>query len=423
MDIRPFRGWRYAAEGGQVGSLIAPPYDVVSQADREALLGRDPRNIVAVDLPHWPPAQAGPQSCYARAAETLQRWQADGTLVREPHECLYAYEQGFAHAGKSYRRRGLIAAVRLQPLGQGIWPHEKTFPGPKADRLKLRQATAMQLSPILGFYQDAGAAEMVFDALRQAPPDAAGELNGVTERLWTVSDAELIEEVRRRLAGADLFIADGHHRYTTALTYRDALGPPEPDHPANFVMFVLAGMDDPGLIVLPTHRLIAGLKGFDLAAFVQRAGEVMEFHPVELTAQVAADTDAYLRGQGPHAMAFAAGGTAYVGRLRDPSVMEQVAPEKLPAWRELDVSILHELLLKRYLQPEGTAEPRIRYTPDGAEALAAVRAGQADLAVLLQGTPLAAVREIALAGAVMPHKSTYFYPKVATGLVLYPLER
>jgi len=421
MEIRPFSGFRYAVGDGDVSAFIAPPYDVLTQADKSALLTREARNIVAVDLPHCPPAGVGPDSAYAAAAATLRAWRADGVMARDAAPCLYAYQQAYAWAGKTYRRRTLIAAVKLEAFGEGVWPHERTFAGTRADRMKLNLATGMQLSPVFGFYEDSDAvAEAVFAAA--GAPDAAGTLDGVDSCLWAVSDPDAIAAVQAALAGRDLFIADGHHRYTSALDYRDRLGPLPPDHPANFVMFVLAAMSDPGLIVLPAHRVLRGLRDFDLDRFVASAHRVMEFTRVRLGGDDVADAGGFLRRRGRHAMAFAAGQDAYVGRLKDLAVMDRVAGDRPEAWRELDVAILHRLLIDDYLADNKTNEMFIEYLADGRAALSAVKSGQADLAVFLQATPLDAVRDIALAGDVMPHKSTYFYPKPATGMVLYPLE-
>ncbi len=422
MEIKPFQGWRYATPDGDVSSLICPPYDVLSQADKDALLRRDGRNIVAVDLPHWPPGEPAPDTDYRQAAQTLRRWQQTRLLRPDDAPGLYAYQQRYTWAGREYTRRALLAAVRLAPFGEGVWPHEKTFAGPRADRLKLARATGMQLSPIFGFYEDdAGATEALFAAAGEQPA-AAGVLRGVEEKLWAVSDQPAVRHVARALAAKDLFIADGHHRYTTALEYRAGLGQVGEDHPANYVMSVLVAMNDPGLIVLPAHRVIGGLKDFRLERFAAATAEVMDYRPVRLGGDDVADADGFLRGFGTRAMAFAAGEEAVIGRLRDESVMDRVAADRVPAWRRLDVAVLHRLLIDRYLAESKTERMRIDYVADGRAALAAARAGEADLVVFHQATPLGAVRELALAGEVMPHKSTYFYPKVATGMVLYPLE-
>ena len=419
MEIRAFQGWRHRTTDGDVGALIAPPYDVLTQADKDALLASNPANIVAVDLPHWPPKEAAPDDVYAQAARTLLTWQADGRLARDEKPCLYAYQQTYTWAGRTYTRRTMLAAVRLTAFGEGIWPHEHTFAGPKADRLKLSEATGMQISPIFGFFDDSQRATDALYAAATGAPDAAGDLGGVREELWAVSDPEVIAAVTAAASGQDLFIADGHHRYTTALNYRDGLGEMPADHPANFIMFAMVAVDDPGLIVLPTHRVIRGLKGFDLAALIDATRGVMEWTDAAPAEADLLDAGAWLSGFGVHAMAFAAGDRVAVGRLTDPAAMQRVAADEIPAWRELDVAILHRLVIDDVL---GAGDAAIDYLADGAAALAEARDGSADLVVLMQGTPLAAVSEIALAGCVMPHKSTYFYPKLATGMVLHPLK-
>jgi len=421
MEIRPFQGWRYAATGGDVSAFLAPPYDVLSAADKDLLLAAEPRNVVAVDLPHSPPAADAPDEAYRRAAEALDAWRSEGLLRRDPRPALYAYEQSYAWAGRRHVRRAVVAAVRLRPLGEGIHPHEKTFSGPKADRLKLRRFTGMQMSPVLGFHDGpTDAAEALFAAAGEAP-DAVATLGGVRERLWAVSDPAAVARAADALAGADLFIADGHHRYTTALTYRDGLGDLPADHPANFVMFVLVAADDPGLTVLPTHRVIAGMRDVDAGGFRRLTRGVLDHRAVEITPDDAADAGAFLARFGRGAMGFALGGETIVSRLTDPTAMDRVAAERVPAWRALDVAVLHRLVLDHCLADLKTNRMLIDYVADGRAALAAARAGRADLVCLLQPTPLDAVQRIARAGEVMPHKSTYFYPKAATGMVLYPL--
>ena len=428
MQIKAFQGWRYHSDDGDVSSLLAPPYDILSRADKEALLAGDRNNIVGVDLPHVPPADAGPDSAYRAAADCLKDWMESGLLVRDERPSLYAYEQAFGWAGRQYCRRALVAAVRLAEFGKGVWPHEKTFPGSTADRLKLTRATGMQISPVFGFYEgDSDAVEMLFAASPDGPV-ARARISDVEEKLWAVSDPGAVVPIGEALRDRALFIADGHHRYAAALRYRGQFGRMQEHHPANHVMFVLATMGDPGLIILPPHRVIAGLRDFDLERFVIAARRTIAFERVELGPQQVVDADGFLRGFGPHAMAFVArerrggGLAAYVGVLKDHSIMSQLAGDHIQAWRELDVAILHRLVIDHYLAECKTNEMFIDYVPDGRAALAAAAAGRADLVVFLQATPLQAVKEVALGRAVMPHKSTYFYPKPATGLVLYPLK-
>ncbi|MHC4985952.1 MAG: DUF1015 domain-containing protein, partial [Planctomycetota bacterium] len=240
MEIRAFRGWRFAAK--DLTGLVAPPYDVLSADQKQALLAASERNIVAVDLPHVPPKEPGPDAVYAAAADQIAAWQGDGTLIQDDAPRVYVYDQTYTWASKTYTRRALLLGVRATPLGadQDVIPHEHTFAGPKADRLKLTQATRLQLSPIFGFFDDAaGKVADLLAAQTDRAPDAAGTLDDVRQDVWVVSDAGAIAALTDLLAPTPVFIADGHHRYTTAMNYRDQLlaaGEIDEAHEANFVL-------------------------------------------------------------------------------------------------------------------------------------------------------------------------------------------
>ena len=430
MQIRGFRGWRFAGIGGDVSGNIAPPYDILSAEQKQALLDGCSQNIVAIDLPHVPPKEAGPDEVYAAAAARLTQWQAQGALVQDDQPCVYVYDQTYTWAGKTYTRRAILAGVRATPLGadQDIIPHEHTFAGPKADRLKLTWATRMQLSPIFGFYHDpSGEVAGILAEQTAREPDAFGKLAGVSEKLWVVSGLAVIERIAAALADVPAFIADGHHRYTTAMNYRDELkaaGEIDDEHEANFVLFALVDRDCDGLLVLPTHRLVSGLvDGFSLEA-LREAVAGFQWQCVDSAGADLSDADAFLAPYGTSAMAFVAGDGAelWIGRLTDPQAMAQAAPDQCQAWRELDVAILQTLIMDGALEAFKTDATEMTYTPDGDEALSAVRGGAVQLAVIMQGTPASAVEAVAQAGEVMPHKSTYFYPKLSTGMVLKPLQ-
>ncbi len=427
MEIRPFKGWRYATgSDGELGSVLAPPYDVLSGTDKQRLLAGDGHNIVAIDLPQVPPSQAGPDALYAQAADLLSQWRDEGVLVQEDAPALYVYDQTFGWAGREYTRRSLLTGVRATELGADVIPHEHTFAGPKEDRLKLTRATGMQLSPIFGFYDDPGQA--VAKALQVAcdrAPDAVGQLGDVGQKLWVLREAATVQIVRDALAEVPAYIADGHHRYTTAMNYAAGLresGQIGPDHEASFVLFALVAREDPGLLVLPTHRVFRGLnEQFSVGKMIQAMKLLFEVNPVSNPPADLTDADAYLAGVGPGTMGIIAQDQLFTCRLTHPERMVEIAPEHCQPWRELDVAILHELVTERILKPWRTDAYAVDFTPDGQAARQAVDQGHADVAFLLQHTPVRAVRAVADAGDSMPHKSTYFYPKLATGLVIKPL--
>ena len=441
-QIRPFRGWHYT---GDVSKLIAPPYDILSGQDKQALLAGSADNIVAVDMPHFPPKELGPQEEYDDAARKLQAMQTSGVLTQDPAPALYAYSQTYTWAGRSYTRRAIMCGVRATELCEGVWPHEKTFAGPKADRLRLTETTGVQLSPIFGFYEDtAGIKETLWRAAK-GNPVACGMLNGVHESLWAVTDSDVIAKVCAAMVDRPIFIADGHHRYTTALNYRNSLreaGKIDDYHEANYVLFTLVAMDAPGLLVLPTHRMITGLRGgFGCEELVAQTRGAVRWQRVPISDALLDDADSFLRPFGPHAIAFldAKFQAAYVGQLTDLSVMATLAPAENETWRTLDVAILQRYFLDEQISrnaapsaqksspganahsEHGQGDLRVAYSAYGREVEKALRSGQCQMAAMLQGTPLSAVKDIALARAVMPHKSTYFYPKLATGMVLKPL--
>jgi len=427
MKIKGFAGWRFVGDAGDVSNVIAPPYDVLNADQKNELLARSENNVVAIDLPQMPPKEAGPDEVYAQAAATLKAWQESGVLTQDTDGAMYVYDQTYTWAGVTYTRRALLTGVFATPLGadQDVIPHEHTFAGPKADRLKLTQASKTQLSPIFGFYHDpSDAVAPLLDAQTQRDPDAKGTLNGVTEELWVVSDADAVARLEDAFASIPAFIADGHHRYTTAMNYRDALrdaGEIDEAHETNFVLFALVSRDCEGLLVLPTHRLVNGLSDAFSLATLRDSIAGFEWEQISADGLDLADADAFLAPYGPHAMAFAAGGELWIGKLTDPQAMLDVEPDHCDAWRELDVAILQSLVMDGALETFKTDATTVDYSPDGNESLAAAKSGEIQLAIIMQGTPAQAVEDVALAGEVMPHKSTYFYPKLATGMVLKPL--
>jgi len=309
-----------------------------------------------------------------------------------------------------------------------VIPHEHTFAGPKADRMKLTRYTNLQLSPIFGFYNDPDhQITEILQAATASEPTATGTLDSVEQKLWVISDPESIASIIELLDAEPAYIADGHHRYSTAAKYAKALrdsGEIDEDHEANFVMFALVARDDPGLLVLPTHRVVTNLnEEFSLDSLRGALG-MFEWERYEGDAPDLRDADAFLRPYGDGAMAIIGPGAEeiWIVRLADRSAMEAAAPDECSAWRDLDVAILHTLILKGASWWCSGKEIAVEYTPDGDKARGECVSRRASLAIVMQGTPLQAVVDVADAGASMPHKSTYFYPKLATGVVLKPLQ-
>lgn len=422
--IRPFRGWHYQ---GDVSKLVAPPYDVLTEADKQALLAKSADNIVSVDLPHTPPKQLGPDEAYQAAAEKLRRLQAEGVLIQDDTPAVYAYEQRYSLAGEVHARRVMLCGVRATPFYESIWPHEQTFAGPRADRMRLTEVTQVQMSPIFGFYDDvAGVSQSLWSAVR-GEPLARGELNGVSEQLWAVADHDVLATVCAGMVDRKIYIADGHHRYTTAMEYANRLieaGQIDAQHEAAFVLFALAPIRGGGLVALPTHRLLSDIPaGLAPDAVIAATAPAMDWKREPIRDELFDDSDKFLQpfGRGAMAMLDRSLESVWIGRLVQPEAMRTLEPEKPDCWRGLDVAVLHRLVIDEAIAPQCDGEPAVAYTPHGREVRQALSDGACELAVMLQGTPVEAVQAVSEARANMPHKSTYFYPKLTTGMVLKPL--
>ncbi|MEW6249517.1 MAG: DUF1015 domain-containing protein [Planctomycetota bacterium] len=424
--IRPLAGIRYATERSpDVSALIAPPYDIIDDAGKAELLRHSPQNFVRIDLPHMPPKAAGPAAEYEAAARTLEEWLRDGTMVRDGTPAIYVYHQAYEHDGTRYVRKMFFAALRLEPFGEGsIFPHERTFGGPKEDRLMLTKATRTNMSPIFGLYEDA--ANVVARRLEQGLPDrplAQGVLEGVENRMWAVTDEATLAEAARLMAPKPTYIADGHHRCGTAMLYRDWLvqqqGPLPPEHPANFVLCVFCAMEDPGLLILPTHRVVPGV---DVTAEVLQAGAALDVQ--RLDAGNAAAALVALPRFGPQALAvYSATARSYLMlRPKSPDILDRLEPQRTAAWRRLGLAFLHAYVLDRLVTQKlcGGKPAEIKYIKADEAAVEAARATQGT-AFLMQPTTMEELRGVCSAGDLMPQKSTYFYPKLASGLVVNPL--
>jgi len=425
--LRPLRATRYAtAATRDLSTRLSPPYDVLDAAGKQALLQADARNFVQVDLPHAPAKAAGPPQVYAQARLQFERWLGDGTLVRDPQPAFYVYQQGFRHEGVAHVRRMFFARLRLEPFGRGsVFPHEQTFGGPKEDRLCLMRATRANLSPIFALYEDAENA--VARRLEQgcgADPLAVGTLEGVENRIWAVTDAATIEEVSRLMRPKATYIADGHHRYGTALLYREWLseseleGPLPGEHPAHYVLCVCCALEDPGLLILPTHRVLPGVA---ISTRWLQSDRQLDVAPLPVSDPQQAPQA--LGSFGPQALALFSGlHKPMVVRPREASLLDDIAPERSLAWRRLGLAFLHAYLLERKVVPElcGGKGPEVRYIQSAQQAVEQAKQTRG-AAFVMQPTTIQELRAVCQAGDLMPQKSTYFYPKLASGLVINPL--
>ena len=420
-DVRAFPALRYDPARVDIASVLAPPYDVISPSRQHELYERSPYNVVRVEYGEQRPGDTDADNRYTRAARDLSSWLADGVLRRDDPPAMYAYTLEFGHEGSRYIREHLFAVVRLEAWDAGVvLPHEHTLAGPKSDRLELLRATRTQVSPVFALYRGDRMQPETAETLFEADADDS------RHRLARIADPDAVAALAGAFARRPLYIADGHHRYETALAYRDECRAHAPrwtgDEPENFVLMALTAASDPGLLVLPTHRVVHVPPPSDALA---RLAPMFDAHEVSV-----ADAGEALRHEPPDATSFAtiglSPGRAHLLRLRDRTAAERAMPAGQPdAWRRLDVSVLHHAILGPLFGIDDATLVRggaVSYTQDASEATAAVLRADAPCAFLLRATPVEQVLAVSDAGGRMPQKSTYFFPKLPTGLVMYPFD-
>ncbi len=415
--VEPLHALRYDLDRiGGLQDVLAPPYDVIDAERRAALVARSPHNVVRIDLPEG-------EDPYASAAAELARWEAEGAVVRDAEPAVYVLEQRYtAPGGGAHVRTAFLARVRAEEYGAGrIRPHERTHPGPKEDRLRLTRATRANLSPIFSLYGDPdGAARAALAAATAA--DTWGEAtddDGTVNRVWQVTDADTIAALTRAVGAAELLIADGHHRYETARVYAEEIGG---EGPHRYVLMALVALEDPGLTVFPTHRLVSGLSSDQQEALRDAILRDFDAEPLDdprdLEPEPAPDGRVRLGYIDAHHR------RPYRLTLKDPAIAAAALPDRAPPYRRLDTAVLEALLLEGAL---GYTPARIDhldgfgYARDLDQALALIEDGTYDAAFVMGATPVARIREVADTGENMPPKSTYFFPKIPTGLVFNPL--
>jgi uncharacterized protein (DUF1015 family) len=414
-DVQPLRALHYdTSVAGALSDLVAPPYDVIDAGQRSALIARSPFNVVNIDLPQDEP------NPYSAAGELFDSWQLQGALVRDREPAIWAHTQDYTGPdGRMLTRRGFFCRVRIEPYGPGrVRPHERTHPGPKEDRLRLTRATRANISPIFSLYSDPR--HVAWDALagatESAPWGDVRDSDGTVHRLWRVSDPGVIATVQTATRDAELLIADGHHRYETMQAYAEEVGG---DGEHRYILMCLVALEDPGLTVFPTHRLVNGLDGARREALAQALARDFD------VAEVPLEDLAPPSGDGPLQLGYIDNeGQPRRFTLKDQAIADAALEGHSSAYRRLDTGVLEALLLKSAL---GLSDEDIShfnglfYARDTAEALAMVLSGEYDAAFLMRPTPIGQVRDVAAAGENMPPKSTYFFPKLLTGLLFNPL--
>jgi uncharacterized protein (DUF1015 family) len=414
-DVEPLRALHYDLERtGGLQEVIAPPYDVISPEDRAELEARSPYNVVRIDLPVG-------EDPYDLAAEQLATWRKQGVIVRDEQPAIWVLEQDYTGPDGALRqRRGFLARVRVEEYGPGrIRPHERTHPGPKEDRLKLTRATEANLSPIFSLFDDPDqAATTALERITKTHPwGQATDEDGTVNRVWRITDPGSIAEITGATKPAELLIADGHHRYETARVYAEEIGG---EGPQRYVLMCLVALEDPGLTVFPTHRLLSDLRPDQHETLANALRSNFEIEKLDSTADLA---PAY--GQ-PVSFGYIDAHFRQPFRLtlKDPAIADKALSDHAEPYRRLDTAVLEALILKGALNMSDEDIDHMAgldYARDFDHALELVESGARDAAFFLAPTPIDEVRAVAAAGESMPPKSTYFFPKVPTGLLFNPL--
>lgn len=418
-EIKPFRALRYTEKAGNISKLTCPPYDIINEEERLAYLRENPCNVIRLELPKG-------ENPYEQAGETLRGWIQDDILKQDTDPGFYIYEEEFTAYGQIKKVKGFICLVKLEEFSKGVvLPHEETLSKAKEDRFHLMEKTFCNFSQIYSLYHDEEKRTLSrIDALSSGRPRYEFSDGAVTHRLWIVNDHEAINTICEDFSDRKLYIADGHHRYETALNFRNHCREQDfskEGSDVDYVMMMLVNMEHEGLVVFPTHRLVRGLADFNSEKLLKDCKTYFDVIPQENTDSIE-ETLENLYTEGKKAFAL------YTGKenwtllvLKDLSVMKKVLPDKSAAYQGLDVSILHSLILERIfgIDKENMAnQVNLRYTRSLKEALSSVQKGESQCAFLMNPTRVKEISEVAAAGEKMPQKSTYFYPKLITGLAM-----
>jgi uncharacterized protein (DUF1015 family) len=413
-QVEPLRALHYDLDKtGGLQDVIAPPYDVIDERQREELEARSPYNVVAIDLPE---SNGDP---YRNAADLLARWMTEGVVVRDDSPAVWLLAQEYTGPdGHTRTRQGFLARVRIEDYGAGrIRPHERTHPGPKEDRLRLTRATRANLSPIFALYDDPENAVGAALATKTPPWGEATEAEGTVNRLWRIEGPDAIEAARQTLADKELLIADGHHRYETARAYAEEVGG---EGPHRYVLVCLVALQDPGVTVFPTHRLLRGLQPDQHETLANAIRQDFEIEPLPDRSRLEpAPGDQVKFGYIDSHFK-----QPFMLTLKDQRIADAALPEHAEPYRRLDTAVLEALILKGALGKTDEQIDHLQglgYARNAREALDLVERDEYDAAFFMAPTPIERVQAVAAAGETMPPKSTYFFPKVPTGFVFNPL--
>ena len=444
-NIQPLAAWRYnPARVGQLTDVIAPPYDVIDDQLQDELYAKHPNNVVRLILNKKDPEHDTEQdNRYTRSARILKEWKSEGVLFRENAPAIYVYHQIYEVGGKTYTRKGFMCRCEAVPFGQGmVFPHEETMSGPKMDRLMLTTACKTNFSQIFGLYPDGGDdIQKTLDeaAAKLAPIEAVDHL-GVVNRMWVVTDPDVVGKVVAAMGPKPIFVADGHHRYETACNYRKQIGETgalTKDHPANYVLMVCVAMEDPGLLVLPTHRLFRDVPYFSQADLIEKLGDAFRVTTVgdgAAAAEKAWTLIEQMNDQGTMAIYTGKDGRWSLIQITEAgrAKMAEAAPEHHPEWQHLGVAILHRLVVENLLGLKKHEKPK--YVHAVREVVDSIKgeghsdddgkqlSNQFPLAALVMPATVGDIKELSFLNERMPPKSTYFYPKLVTGFVFNALE-
>lgn len=442
--IVPFRGIRFnPKKAGNLAELVTPPYDVINKESQEAFYRRSPYNIIRLEYGKKYDTDDEYNNRYTRAAAFFKKWQEENVLVKDKDPALYLYQQEFEINGVKNVRTGFVCGVKLEPYEKGVvLPHEETMPKHKADRLELMRACRANFSPIFGLFadRDREVDRLLLAAANGKPEVEFEDGDAQIHRMWVVSNPDTISRVQKLMSKQRVFIADGHHRYETALAYRDERQETDTGNgaakPYDYVMMTLVNLYDPGLTILPTHRLVKKVE--DVSRFLSQvkeaflvkeidAGEYYGYpEKIDRLLRKQANLDSESPAGHKHVFVVYTGDRRlYLLTLRDESAVESLMPPvHSRAWNRLDVSVLQNLVLERYLgigSEERASGDYLKYTRDGKEVFAEVDSGKFSMGIFMNPTMMEEVTMIASEGEKMPQKSTYFYPKLITGLVINEL--